>query len=132
MNQPAIHKKFIFNEKLDTGFIFSLYEDDYPYIIEVFTTTIQELEWAIVDLEEAFHSGNLANMRKTAHKMKPLFGFTGLLSVEDEVGKFENHCKEAEWLETMEAPYQSLLILVHEAKAIIISEQKRLKEFTVS
>jgi hypothetical protein len=39
MNPAYVHKKFIFNEKIDEDYIYSLYEQDYVYIAEVFSSS---------------------------------------------------------------------------------------------
>jgi len=132
MNQQEAHNKFIFNPKIDSGFLFNLYEEDYPYILEVFTSTAEELDGTLADLANAYHSGSPAGLKKAAHKMKPLFGFTGLLQAQDAVAEFEAHCNSVTWLEALELPYQSLLTLVNEGKSTIVSEQKRLQEFLAS
>jgi len=132
MSQPAANKKFVFNDKIDSGFLFSLYEEDYAYILEVFESTLSELDGATSDLTNAFHAGSPSNMKRAAHKLKPLFGFTGLLFVQEAVGDFETQCSEADWLEVLERPYQRLLGQIDEAKQIILTEHKRLLEFSAS
>ena len=41
MNGTNGHKKFKFNEKIDEDWLYSLYEDDYTYIAEVFNSGIE-------------------------------------------------------------------------------------------
>jgi hypothetical protein len=130
MNHQATHKKFIFNEKIDSSFIFSLYEDDYVYITEVFSDTIEELENSMMSFAMAFNGGEVRALKNVAHKIKPLFGFTGLLSVQNAVSIFENHCSDVAQVGILSGEYEALLEHINEAKQILISEQKRLQEYS--
>ena len=132
MNQPSSHKKFIFNEKIDSGFLHSLYEDDYPYITQVFSDTIEELENALMAFAMAFNKGEVSGLRTAAHKIKPLFGFTGLLSVQDEVSNFESQCGKVFRVEILSGEYDSLMEEINRSRQILINEQKRLLEHSVN
>lgn len=128
MAQPATHKKFVFNDMIDGGFLYGLYEDDYGYISEVFGDTLDELEGALMAFAMAYNAGEVVGLKTAAHKMKPLFGFTGLLSVQDAVGNFENLCGKAVKVEGLSTSYESLLEQVNRSKQVLRSEQKRLQQ----
>ncbi|MBA4168691.1 MAG: hypothetical protein H0X41_14290 [Chitinophagaceae bacterium] len=130
MNQSAAHKKFIFNEKLDSGFLYSLYEDDYPYITQVFSDTIEELENSLMSFAMAFNGGEVGGLKLAAHKIKPLFGFTGLLSVQDAVSHFESHCGEVSQVGVLTDEYNLLMENIDKSKQLLITEQIRLQEYS--
>lgn len=123
-----MHKKFVFNEKIDSSFLFSLYADDYAQINEVFSDSLEELENALMAFAMAYNAGEVGGLKKAAHKIKPLFGFTGLLSVQDAVGNFENLCTDISQVEILSRQYDALLEQVNDSKRVLIREQKRLQE----
>lgn len=130
MNQSATDKKFAFNDKIDSSYLFSLYEDDYGYILEVFTDSIEELENGMMAFAIAFNGGQIADLKSAAHKMKPLFGFTGLLAMQEAVAHFEEHCSRASEVKVVSGQYNSLLEQINDAKQVLISEQQRLQDYS--
>ncbi len=130
MNDQHRHKNFIFNPKIDSGFLFSLYENDYVYILEVFTDSTEELENALMTFAMAYNAGDVQDLKNAAHKIKPLFGFTGLLKVQDAVKGFEDHCGKVTRVELLSGEYNALLEEINGARQILIAEQKRLQEFS--
>ena len=94
MNNQALPKRFIFNEKLDSDYLFSLYADDYPYIEEIFATTLHHFDQDFSAVEIAWESGNVADLKRATHKIKPTFGFVGLPDVQEFCRKFEENCQK--------------------------------------
>ena len=78
MSNQAEHNTFIFNDKIDRELLFSLYEDDFPYMEEIFSITLSQIKPHISQLKAAFESGDKEELRKSAHKLKPSFGYVGL------------------------------------------------------
>ena len=69
---------FYFSPELDTAFLQELYGDDLQQAEFVFESTVQQLRNELPLVESRFHDGDIAGLKKVVHKMKPLFGYTGL------------------------------------------------------
>jgi len=129
MNGPNFSKKFIFNEKFDSEYLYSLYEDDYQYIEEIYSTTLTHFDNDMHAIELAFSTDNLDNLKKAVHKMKPTFGFVGLPTVQHICKEFEDICQKATTTNELTAQYQQIVITLAESKKLIATEYSKLKEF---
>jgi hypothetical protein len=127
-HQPS-DKKFIFDENIDKEFIFSLYEDDYSYITEVFYNCLESVDEGIPVLHNAFEAGDVTLVKNAAHKLKPVFGFTGLLNHQDTIGIFENVCVNVSTLEVVKNEFEELMDQIVRGRNIMEKEGKRLKQF---
>jgi hypothetical protein len=129
MKQQSVHKKFIFNEKIDSAYLFSLYEDDFVYITEVYGSCLESLNDELRHFTTAFESSDIDTLKKTAHKIKPLFGFTGLTYHQDMMQRFEQLCNNSSNASSVTIQYMEVLEVAREARNIIKSEYSRLTEF---
>lgn len=129
MNQPALPKHFIFNEKINVDYLFSLYADDYPYIEEVFLVTLQHFDQDIAFIEAAYAGGSVADLKKGVHKVKPAFGFVGLTDIQQLCADFEDACLKASETEELKSGYKNLMASLEEGKMIVASEFRKLKDF---
>ena len=129
MNQQSIPKIFVFNDKIDKAFIFSLYEDDYAYISEVFGTSLESFEDDLLQVEDSFRSSNLSDLKRAVHKIKPVFGFTGLLDHQEKIGLFEQQASMAGNTEAVSHEFDELLKVIRDGKRIIEDEHRRLSDF---
>ena len=132
MDEQFSHKKFIFNEKIDRAFLNSLYEDDFPYIEEVFHTTLENFPEDIWEIQSAFNSKDIVALKKAVHKIKPVFGFTGLLRAQELSQQFENACLNADSINQIQPQYELLISVIDESRTIIESDYKKLKEYNAS
>lgn len=130
MNQQSVSKKFVFNDKIDNEFIFNLYENDYTYITEVFTTSLETFDEDLAKIEEAYKAGDLQSLSKAIHKMKPVFGFTGLLEYQEKIGDFEKVCLKVTNTNYIGAEFKDLIALLNDGKSIMEQELHRLTVFT--
>ena len=130
MESGEEHNKFIFNEKIDSEFLHNLYEDDYQYMVEVFETTLRHFDEDVLPIQSAFGDSDFSGLRKALHKVKPVFGFTGLLRHQEVLGKFEEACSGSQNISELHSAYDSLMELIHEGRDIIEKEHKRLLAFT--
>lgn len=117
-----------FNQKIDRPFLSSMYEDDYQYMEEIFNTTRLHLGPDIQKLEEAFMEGDPEAVRKAVHKIKPSFGFVGLLETEAACQKFEDKCISVSSASELKPQYENLLAIIKESQKILEEEYMRLKE----
>jgi HPt (histidine-containing phosphotransfer) domain-containing protein len=120
---------FNFNPKIDRDFIISMYEDDYPYISEVFATTLGQLIPDIETVRKTFNSRDLTGLRKQVHKIKPAFGFAGLRDIEALCQQFEDNCLSADSTESLAGKYEILIRTLDEGCIIIQQEIEKLKAY---
>jgi HPt (histidine-containing phosphotransfer) domain-containing protein len=120
---------FIFNPKIDRDFIISMYEEDYPYIGEVFATTLGQLITDIAIVKQAYANRDLESLRKQVHKIKPAFGFAGLRDTEALCQQFEDNCHSVNSTEALADRYGTLIISVDESCVIIQQEIEKLKAY---
>ena len=129
MSGANFSKKFIFNEKLDSEYLYSLYEDDYQYIEEIFQTTLTHFDEDYNSIRTAFEANNLIELKKAIHKIKPTFGFVGLPLVQHICKEFEDSCQRATASNDLITEYQQIVTTLADSKDLIASEYNKLKEF---
>src|SRR3954465_7677079 len=129
MSGANFSKKFIFNEKLDAGYLYSLYEDDYQYIQEIFQTTLLHFNEDLNSIKDAYQTNNISDLKKAIHKIKPTFGFVGLPLVQNICREFEDICQHATSSTELTSEYQQIVVTLAESKELIASEYNKLKEF---
>ncbi|MBY0535942.1 MAG: Hpt domain-containing protein [Chitinophagaceae bacterium] len=122
MSQAPNAKPFIFNNKFDTGFLQSMYDDDFTYIQEVFTITLDQLSTDLPVVQTDFEKGDIASLKKSVHKVKPSFGYVGLLGTEQACKDFEDLCGTTSDMAVLIAPFKNLWALLHESKDLLIKE----------
>lgn len=132
MNQPTLPKQFIFNEKINGDYLFSLYADDYPYIEEVFAVTLQYFDQDFESIQVAYEGGSIADLKKGVHKIKPAFGFVGLTDIQQLCATFEEACQQASTPSALKTDYKTLIASLEEGKMILASEYRKLKDFNAN
>jgi HPt (histidine-containing phosphotransfer) domain-containing protein len=130
MNRTNGHKKFKFNEKIDENWLHSLYEDDYAYIAEVFNSGIESFREDLPALTTAFESSDIQALKRSTHKLKPVFGYAGLLFHQEMMARFENACANTSDTSNLTLQYIELLDLIRDGKNILMEDYKRLTDFT--
>ena len=129
MNLAEAHKNFIFNENIDEEHIFSLYEYDYAYIAEVFNSSLESLKEETGHFNTAYESSDITALKRATHKIKPLFGFTGLLHHQEMIARFEHLCENASSTSNITMQYMELTEMIKEGKNILKEDCFRLTEF---
>lgn len=129
MNLAEAHKNFIFNENIDEEHIFSLYEYDYAYIAEVFNSSLESLKEETGHFNSAYESSDITALKRATHKIKPLFGFTGLLHHQEMLARFEHLCENASSTSNITIQYMELTEMIKEGKNILKVDCFRLTEF---
>lgn len=132
MSQPTLSKNFIFNEKINGDYLFSLYANDYPYIEEVFAVTLQHFDQDFEFIQAAYEGGNVTDLKKGVHKVKPAFGFVGLTDIQQQCAAFEDACQQTADISGLKAGYKNLMASLEEGKLIIASEYRKLKDFNAN
>jgi HPt (histidine-containing phosphotransfer) domain-containing protein len=129
MSGANFSKKFIFNEKIDSEYLYSLYEDDYQYIEEIFQTTLAHFDEDYNSIRNAYESNNLLELKKAIHKIKPTFGFVGLPLVQHICKEFEDMCQRTNASSELKSEYQQIVTTLAASKELIATEYNKLKEF---
>lgn len=129
MSDPYLHKNFIFNEKIDREFLYSLYEDDFLYIQEIFKTTIDQLVSVVPQVQKSFDDQNMVDLKRLVHKIKPAFGFTGFVTTEQACKAFEDACTEGLTVTDLAQLYHPFWKLLVDSMADMQQEHDKLKEF---
>ena len=132
MKNSSTLNKFIFNEKIDAEFLYSLYEDDYAYIAEVFQTTLKHFEDDLGQITLAYDDQNMEGLRKAVHKFKPIFGFTGLMNYQEQIGQIELSLTKPMTKEELASIYSCLKSVIDDGKDIIEADNKRLVDYSGS
>ena len=132
MNHLSNAKRFIFNEKLDSGFLQSLYADDYMYIEEIFGTTLKHFDSDVEAVKMAYEGGNTEDLRKAVHKIKPTFSFVGLPTVQELCKHFEELCEKSGSTDELKQEYKQIVITLADSKELLESEHRKLKEFNAA
>jgi len=120
---------FQFDRRIDTGILYSLYENDYLYIEEIFKTILKHYDEDVEAFKGHYHAGNLEGLKKTAHKIKPVFGYIGLPDVQGYCNDFENHCARAGAIEEILPDCEKLLEQFAECKKLIETDLQKLSDY---
>lgn len=131
MSDSLSGKKFIFDPFFDTGFLFDMYENDYQYVEEIFTTTLAGFGEDLQSIKAAFASQDLVLLKKAVHKMKPAMGFVGLTALQQDCQAFENECGAKQQFEEIINSYKALIDKLVQAGDKIKLESDRLKVFNI-
>jgi len=127
MNKEEI--QYIYSGRFDTAFLDELYADDIQTAAEIFESSLNLIVPEMAAADELFYQADVESLRKLFHKIKPLFGYVGLLKLQALVQKFEDSCATAANTEELRNQYQELSIMVIESVSIIRQELIRMKMF---
>ena len=129
MNPGVTNKSFIFNEKINVQCINDLYGNDYIYLQEVFGTVLGEYGTLIENIFEQYASHNIPGLKAAVHKMKPIFGFVGLLSMQHQCQQFEDNCQPSSPFDMLVNNYNALRHNLIASKLLIEEEKRKLELF---
>jgi chemotaxis protein histidine kinase CheA len=132
MTNQDFSNKFIFNEKIDSDYLFSMYADDYGYIEEIFGTTLAHYDEDFESLKAAYESGSLNDLKRASHKIKPTFGFVGLTSIQEQVKIFEDLCQKVPNTDYLKDDFKQIVATLADCKELITSEYQKLKAFNAN
>jgi Hpt domain len=127
MNREEI--QYVYSGRFDTAFLNELYAEDVESAAEVFESSLKLISSESINAEANFRQGDIESLRKLFHKIKPLFGYVGLLKVQELVQHFENACHSANNIEELRKEYDELNIMINESVNIIRQELIRMKMF---
>lgn len=117
-----------FDQRLDTEFLCSLYEDDVEHAMIVFTEFLQMAPAMMKEIDESYQSGIVENFRQKVHKLKPVFSFVGLTYLTEKAEILEKKCKGVSQINEVSILYKELKNNYSKDFSIIENEVSRLKE----
>jgi len=129
MNRPFPDNTFIFHESVNAAYIIDLYSADYIMIEETFADVVNEYPSLMEGIEAAWLSGDVPALKRAVHKIKPLFGFVGLTSIQAQCLHFENACETTPSLPSLTSEFTLLKNTLIQTRSIIEKEKERLALF---
>ena len=128
MNKPLSDNAFTFSPPIDSRYLIELYAGDYVMIGETFTDVLQEYDDFVQQIYSGYEQGDRVALKSAVHKIKPLFGFIGLLSLQSQCQDFENTCLRADPA-VLAADFNLLKTNFLSIRSLIEREKARLEMF---
>jgi HPt (histidine-containing phosphotransfer) domain-containing protein len=128
MQQTPHHTGFIFNKAINSQYINELYESDYVMIEETFTDVLKEYDAFLQNINSCYQAEDVAALKSAVHKIKPLCGYVGLTSLQEQCQQFENGCQNGEF-RSLENECIDLMNSLIQAKTLIAEEKTKLSLF---
>ena len=120
---------FQFDRRIDAGILYSLYENDYLYIEEIFKTTLQHYDGDVKAFETHQQAGSVEGLKRSVHKIKPVFGFIGMPEVQESCQAFEDKCAITDNIQAISPDCEKLLSQIKECKKIIEADLQKLSAY---
>jgi Hpt domain len=131
MNNSLSDTTFSFSPPIDGNYLFDLYAGDYIMIEETFADVLKDYDEFVQAIFSSYQVKNIPALKSAIHKIKPLFGFVGLLSIQAQCQDFETACQRAGIPELADS-FNSLKISILEARSIVEKEKIRLTAYNLS
>jgi HPt (histidine-containing phosphotransfer) domain-containing protein len=129
MSQPFADRPFVFNEHINAQYIIDLYSGDYGMIEETFTDVLNEYASLLENIDAAYQAEDIGALKKAVHKIKPLFGFAGFISIQSQCLDFEDACEATPSLRLLTTGFTALKNSLLQTRSIIEEEKERLALF---
>jgi HPt (histidine-containing phosphotransfer) domain-containing protein len=98
---------------------------------ETFSDVLMEYDDFVQQINTSYEQGDRPALKSAVHKIKPLFGFVGLLTLQSECQDFENSCLHAEE-GALAAKFTNLKSKLLNIRTLIETEKERLLQFNNS
>ncbi len=119
---------FVFDQRLDTKFLLSIYEGDDGHANLVFTQFLQMAPALMKEIEESYQTGIVETFRQKVHKLKPVFSFVGLTNLTTQAEMLEKKCKETSVINDVYDLYIKMKNTYSQFFPIIENEVERFNE----
>jgi HPt (histidine-containing phosphotransfer) domain-containing protein len=120
---------FEFSAAFDRLFLSDLYGGDTEAAEDIFGSSLLQIQEELRSVEERAVRGDVEGIRRIFHKIKPLFGYMGLLTVQDFVQEFEDRCQQPATIQDIQMPLENIVGIVQAAISQVKQEHSKLKEF---
>jgi hypothetical protein len=127
MNKEEI--QYVYSGRFDSAFLDEMYAGDIQTAAEIFESSLNHLLPASGEATMLYRNRDVEALRKFFHKIKPLYGYVGLLKVQAKVQLFEEACAIAGNTEELKTGFNELLLLLEESLNIIRQELIRMKMY---
>lgn len=131
MNNSLSDTMFSFSPPIDGKYLFDLYAGDYVMIEETFADVLKDYDDFVQVIFSSYQAKNIPALKSAIHKIKPLFGFVGLLSIQAQCQDFENACQHSDFLALTES-FNLLKANILKANSVIEGEKVRLSSYNRS
>ena len=128
MSNPPPDNAFTFSPPIDNQYLIDLYAGDYIMIGETFTDVLIEYDDFVQHIAASYEQGDRAALKSAIHKIKPLFGFVGLLTLQADCQEFENSCLQAD-AGALATNFGLLKEKLLKIRTLIETEKNRLEQF---
>jgi HPt (histidine-containing phosphotransfer) domain-containing protein len=129
MENKKNSESFEFDKAIDPESIANLYDNDYNWIEEVFSSVLAEYDSGTDKIEQTLAEKDVEGLRKAVHKMKPVFGFVGMLQVQEMCKNLEDKCQGETSIAVLENDTTILLNNLTTCREILEKEYDRIKIF---
>lgn len=129
MNNLLKPDAFYNRVELDAAVLGELYGSDTQHMEMVFAAFLSEAGACAHVLQQSYRHRNLALLKSTVHKFKPLFYYVGLTALHRQFDAFEMLCGSAATTAAVATPYRRLIEDMQQGIQLIEQECERLKNF---
>lgn len=129
MENKKYSEPFEFDKAIDPESIANLYDNDYNWIEEVFSSVLADYSHGTTKIEQTLAEKDIEGLRKAVHKMKPVFGFVGMLQMQEMCKHLEDKCQGEASIAVLENDTTILLNNLTTCREILEKEYDRLKIF---
>jgi HPt (histidine-containing phosphotransfer) domain-containing protein len=119
--------KFIFDTRLDTEYLETIYEGDKDYAAVVFEQFILSYPEQLVAIDESFAKEDIIAYKGHIHKIKATFSFVGLTELTTQCEVIEKNCGENYDLNTLSLSHIGFKNTLAKLIPIVEEELKRLQ-----
>ena len=129
MTDPIKVSVFHFSEGFDVRFLEDLYAGDTVMAEEIFHSSLEQLEESICAADLHVILKDTENLRRIMHRVKPVFGYMGLLFVQELVQQFEDRCEPYRQMEELVNAWRYLRQIMCDSIRLAKHECLRLNEY---
>lgn len=119
---------FTFSPPIDSQYLIELYAGDYIMIGETFADVLLVYDDFVGQICSDYERGDLFSLKAAVHKIKPLFGFVGLIRLEAQCREFESTCLRVD-AAVLTVEFNHLKDNILSIRSFIETEKARLETF---
>jgi chemotaxis protein histidine kinase CheA len=122
--------RYIFSGRFDTDYLQELYDNDLDTIMDIFESSVTAITAEVGHAVHHYHNGDLDSLRRVFHKIKPLFGYVGLPSLQEYVHDVESKCAHVSSVEQITSDYERIIGIVSDTVNVLTQELARMKMYS--
>lgn len=129
MYEDEKDNQYEFSDHFDRQFLEDLYAGDTEAAAEVFQASLVQIVDEMKLADDRAVEGDITGVRKIYHKIKPLFGYMGLLSVQDFVQHFEDQCSDSVLMSDIQIAHENIKEIIRGSLSLAREEHHKLNEY---